>query len=70
MATRQPKPAPTARLIGARQVTAEYGIKYTTLRDLVHRGELPLLRLGRAWYLERSDIDRWIASRKELASIR
>jgi excisionase family DNA binding protein len=49
-------------------VPAEYGIKYTTLRDIVHRGEIQIVRVGRAWYLERSDIDQWIASRKGSAA--
>ncbi len=57
-------PAPP-RLIGAKRASAEFGIKYTSLRDIVHRGELPFLRIGRAMYFERRDIEQWIASRKE-----
>jgi excisionase family DNA binding protein len=56
------------RLIRAPQAAREYGVAYTTLRDLVQRGELPVLRIGRAWFLERTDIDEWIASHKERAT--
>jgi excisionase family DNA binding protein len=52
-------------LIGAKRVSAEYGIKYTSLRDIVFRGELPVLKIGRSWYFERADIDAWIKARKE-----
>jgi excisionase family DNA binding protein len=54
----------TPRLIGARRVPDEYGIKYTSFRELVHRGEIPVIRIGRAMYAERRDIDRWIETRK------
>ena len=28
-------------------------------------GEIAVIRIGRAWYFERADVDRWIESRKE-----
>lgn len=58
-ANRQP------RLIGAKPCSEEYGLKYTSLRDVVHRGEIPVIRVGRAWYLDRVDVERWIETRKE-----
>ena len=57
--------APPPRLLGAKRASAEFGIAYTTLRDMVHRGDLPFLRIGRAMFFERRDIEQWIASRKE-----
>lgn len=59
---------PTSRpqLIGAKPASREYGIKYTSLRDIVHRGELPVVRVGRAMYLDRNDVEHWIESRKEV----
>jgi excisionase family DNA binding protein len=57
--------AAPARLIGAKRASAEFGIKYTSLRDIVHRGELPFIRIGRAMYFERRDLEQWIESRKE-----
>jgi excisionase family DNA binding protein len=53
------------RLIGAKHVPPEFGIKYTSLRHLAHSGRIPFLRIGRAMYFERTDIEQWIASQKE-----
>lgn len=64
MATRNDTARPP-QLIGAKPAAREYGFKYTSLRDLVHRGELPCIRIGRAMYLDRVDVEQWIASRKE-----
>ena len=56
---------PSARLIPAKVAAIETGIAYTTLRDLAFRGEIPVVRVGRAWYFERRDLDAWIASHNE-----
>lgn len=56
---------PTASHAPAKQICRERGIPYTTLRDVVLRGEIPVLRIGRAWYLARRDVDAWIASHTE-----
>lgn len=60
--------SPTARLAPAKQIAREYGLAYTTLRDLVLRGEVPLTRVGRAWYLARRDMDVWLAAHTERVS--
>jgi excisionase family DNA binding protein len=52
------------RLIGAKRAADEYGLAHSSLRDIVHRGELPVIRVGRAWYFERRDLDRWIENQK------
>jgi excisionase family DNA binding protein len=60
----------TSRLVKPKQASRETGIPYSTLRDAVHRGELPVIKIGvegRAWFLERADVDRWLESRKETA---
>jgi excisionase family DNA binding protein len=49
--------------VGAR----EMGIPYTTLRDLAFRGELPVVRFGRAWYFDRRDLARLVATAKDRA---
>ena len=68
MAPPRTTPTPTkTRLVPAKRGAAETGVPYSSWRDAVHRGEIPLIRIGRAWYHERTDIDRWIASRKETA---
>ena len=56
---------PSARLVPAKVAAIETGIAYTTLRDLAFRGEIPVVRVGRAWYFERRDLDAWIAGHKE-----
>lgn len=43
----------------------ELGVPYTSLRDAVLRGELPVVKMGRAWYLDRRDMARFVESKKE-----
>ena len=57
-----------SRLVPAKVAASETGIAYTTLRDLVFRGELHVVRVGRAWYFERRDLDQWIVSHRERSS--
>jgi excisionase family DNA binding protein len=59
---------PSARLVPAKVAAIETGIAYTTLRDLAFRGELAVVRIGRAWYFERRDLDAWIVAHKERLS--
>ena len=56
---------PISRLVPAKGAAQETGIPYTTLRDLVFREELPVVRLGRAWYFDRRDLERFINARKD-----
>jgi hypothetical protein len=42
-----------ARLLSVKKAAAEYGIPYTTLRDLHFKGELPVVKAGRAWCADR-----------------
>jgi excisionase family DNA binding protein len=53
------------RLASAVAAARELGIPYTTLRELALRGEIPVVRLGRAWYFERRDLDRLVEQSKE-----
>jgi len=57
----------TPRLVAAKAASRTTGIPDGSLRDFAHRGELPVVRIGRAWYFERTDLDRLIESRKERA---
>lgn len=59
---------PTARLGPFKQVAHETGLAYTTLRDICLRGEIPIVRVGRALYLNRADVDRWIVAHTERVS--
>jgi hypothetical protein len=65
-ATRRTETRPP-QLIGAKPASREYGIKYTSLRDIVSRGDLPCIRIGRAMYLDRVDVEDWIAAQKQRA---
>lgn len=58
---------PRPRLIAAKAAATVSGIPYGSLRDLAHRGELAVVRVGRAWYFDRADIDRWIDTNKAVA---
>ena len=56
---------PSARLVPAKIAATEFGLAYTSLRDLVFRGEIPVIKVGRAWYFERRDLEHWIVTHKE-----
>jgi excisionase family DNA binding protein len=56
-----------ARLINAKAAAREYGLSYSSLRNILYRGEIQVIRVGRAMYLERRDVDRWIETRKAAA---
>lgn len=55
----------SGRLVAAKPGAAEIGVPYTSLRDAAFRGEIPVVRLGRAWYFERSDLARWVERNKQ-----
>jgi len=67
MGTTHNTPARPPQLIAAKPCSTEYGLKYTSLRRLVQCGELPCIRIGRAMYLDRVDVEKWIETRKERA---
>ena len=54
----------SSRLITAKHAAAELGIPYTSLRDAAFRGEIPVVKVGRAWYFERKDLDRYVDTAK------
>jgi hypothetical protein len=56
---------PLPQLAAAKKVAAETGVPYTSLRDIALRGEIAVVRIGRAWYFDRADVGRWIETRKE-----
>lgn len=41
------------------------GFSYTSLRDAHFRGELAIVRLGRAWYVEVSELQRFVKDHTE-----
>ena len=57
----------TTRLVTLRTASKEWGVPYTSLRDLVIRGHLPRIRLGtskRIW-LSRETVERFIRQSEE-----
>ena len=59
------KADPDSVLVRAMQAARQYGVPYTTLRDLALRGQIPVVRLGKAWYFDRRDLARFIERTKE-----
>ena len=64
MAALTPTPTlPTSpKLWPAKAVAKHLGISYGALRDAYFRGELPVVRVGRAWYFVADDVNVWIDS--------
>ena len=54
----------TPRLGKATKIAKEYGVPYTTIRDAHFRGDLPVVRIGRAWYIDYRDMDRFLERAK------
>jgi hypothetical protein len=52
-------------LIPAKEAARQIGLPYTSLRDHVFRGAIPVFRSGRAWYFDRRDLARFIERSKE-----
>jgi excisionase family DNA binding protein len=59
----------SSRLLPAKQAAAEIGLPYTSLRERVFKGELPVVKLGRAWYFKRTDLDAFIERHTEQMAI-
>jgi excisionase family DNA binding protein len=63
------KAARTSHLVRATQAADELGLPYTTLRQLAFQGEFPVVKIGRAWYLRRLDLEAFISRQlRKLAS--
>jgi len=50
----------------AKAAARECGLAYTSLRAAAFRGELPVVRIGRAWYFDVRDLHDFINARKEI----
>lgn len=63
---RRTPPAPdVSQLAPVKAEARRRGIPYTSFRDVIHRGEIPIIRIGRAQYVEKADVDQWIERSKE-----
>lgn len=54
----------TSRLKRFPRACSESGVPYNTMRDAVLRGDLPVVKIGKAWFLEQTDVDDFINARK------
>ncbi len=68
--TKQPQERKEPTLATLSQASAELGVPYTSLRDLVVRGHLPVVRLpdSRRIWVRRADLKRLIDQCVEVAS--
>ena len=55
------KAARTSTLVAAAQASTELGLPYTTLRHLAFQGEFPVVKVGRAWYFRRLDLEAYVS---------
>lgn len=48
------------RLLPFKRAARDVGLSYTSLRDAHFRGELAIVRIGRAWYVDVKELARFI----------
>ena len=53
------------RLLNAKDAARLLGLPYTSLRAVALRGELPVIRQGRAWYFRAADLEAWLTRKAE-----
>lgn len=66
----KPKATQLPQLASVKALAKASGIPYTSIRDMVFRGELPVVKVGKsdrhaAWYIDTQDFVKAIDSRKE-----
>lgn len=76
MATRSPRssciqstPASRARVLSLREAAGYLSLSHWTLREMIWRGELPSVRVGRRILIDLEDIEEFISSRKVRESL-
>jgi excisionase family DNA binding protein len=50
-------------LLDAGEIAARLGVTEEHTRRMLRRGEIPALKLGRAWRVSATDFARWVESR-------
>ena len=53
------------QLVSAKAAADLTGIPYTSLRDHALQGDIPIVKIGRAWYFKRADLARFIERQTE-----
>ncbi len=54
------------RLLSVADVACYLGLSAWTIRQMIHTGQLPHIRVGRRILLDRRDVDKWIEQKKDL----
>jgi hypothetical protein len=58
-------PATLPELRRFKQACQESGLAYGSMRDAHFRGELAVIRIGRAWYVEVAEFARFVERHRE-----
>ena len=53
------------RLLHLRRAASYLGLSYWILRGMLHRGDIPFVRVGRRLLIDVRDLDHWIEEKKE-----
>ena len=53
-------------LVPAVKAAQFLGLPYNSPRDCAHRGGIPVIKVGTAWYFRKTDLNRWVSSRAEV----
>ena len=61
--------AAQVRLFSLQDAATFLSVSYWTLRNLVWRGDLPSVQVGRRILIDREDLERFIESRKQVESL-
>lgn len=56
----KPSAADLPRVMPFKRAAIESGFSYTSLRDAHFRGELAVILVGRAWYIEIAELVRYV----------
>lgn len=59
-------PPQEGRLLACVDAAKYMGVPYTTLRDLVFKKLIPVVKIGRAWYFDRRDLDAFVTKNKQV----
>jgi excisionase family DNA binding protein len=57
----------TARFLTPQEVAGLLRVSPAAIHRLLRRGELPAVRVGRAWRVEETELQRWLRRRRSLA---
>ena len=51
-------------ILGAQEVAELLKLRHSTVLDLSRRGVIPAFKIGKHWRYRRSDLEEWMASRR------